>query len=327
MNVLPLEKQIRVISALVEGCSIRSTARLVDVDKNTAMDLGVKVGEACANLHDGMMRNLNVSILELDEAWSFIGMKQKHVQLSDPAEMGDAYVWIGMDATNKAIISYVTGKRTSENAHALAQDLRARILSRPQITTDSFKQYLGAIDAAFGGDCDYAMIHKEYAAVVGNEAAVRYSPGSIIGVEKDVVCGEPNPAKISTSFVERQNLTLRMGIRRMTRLTNAFSKRLRNHRAAVNLHVAYYNFCRVHETLRITPAMALGVTDHIWSIGELIQKALDTPAAPVAPIAPPPTRPTFYRGEGLPGDRRPFKLTVVQGGKIGKRYRDRKKSS
>jgi IS1 family transposase len=315
MNVLPFEKQCRIIAGLVEGCSIRSIARLVDVDKNTAMNLGVKIGEACANLHDARMRNLNVAIVEADEAWGFIGCKQKRVKPTDPAEMGDVYTWIGMDASNKAIVSYVVGKRTAENAHALARDLRARILNRPQITTDQLSTYINAIDAAFGTDCDYAMLHKEYAAVTGNEAAVRYSPGAIIGTSKQIITGAPDKSKISTSYVERQNLTLRMGIRRMTRLTNGYSKLLRNHQAAISLHVGFYNFVRVHETLRITPAMAVGITDHVWTIGELIHEALTTPEAP-APIAPPPPARPYYRGEGLPADRKPFKLVVIKGGKV-----------
>ena len=260
--------------------------------------------------------NLNVSLLELDEAWSFIAKKQKQVSPVDPAEYGDAYVWIGMDATNKAIVSYVVGKRTADNAQELAADLRARILNRPQITTDGLAAYIAAIDEAFGIDCDYAMLQKEYAAVPGNDAAHRYSPGAIIGVEKQVITGNPDPGKISTSYVERQNLTLRMGIRRMTRLTNAYSKRFRNHAAAIALHVAHYNLCRVHETLRVTPAMAIGVTTHIWTVGELIQDALAMPAepSPIVPAAPPklPRDP----GTGLLVGRRPFTLRVIRGGKL-----------
>lgn len=318
MNVLSHEKQCRVIAALTEGVSVRGTSRLVEVDKNTVMSLGVKVGEACANLHNAMMRNLNVSLLELDEAWGFIGKKQKRVKTTDSPELGDAYAWIGMDATNKAIVSYVVGKRTSENAVAIAADLRARILNRPQISTDGLAAYVDAIDRAFGIDCDYAQIQKEYAAVVGNEAAVRYSPGAIIGIEKKVIVGKPDQEKISTSFVERQNLTLRMGIRRMTRLTNAHSKKLQNHKAAISLHVGFYNFCRVHETLRITPAMAVGVTDHVWTIGELISKALAAPSETPAPIAPA-TPPTLPRDPetGLLVGRKPFKLRMIPGGKIG----------
>lgn len=317
MNMLPFEKQCRVIAAITEGCSLRATSRLVDVDKGTVIALQLKVGEACVRLHDATMRDLNVGVLELDEAWSFIAKKQKRVKTEDPSEFGDAYVWIALDATNKAIVSYVVGKRTAENAQGLAADLRARILNRPQITTDGLTAYIDAIDRAFGIDVDYAMLQKQYAAVPGNDAAHRYSPGPIIGVEKQVITGNPNPERISTSFVERQNLTLRMGIRRMTRLTNAYSKRFRNHAAAIALHVAHYNLCRVHETLRITPAMAIGVTDHVWTIGELIQAALATPAEPT-PIVPttPPRLPHDPR-TGLLAGRRPFTLRMIPGGKIG----------
>ena len=316
MNVLSFDKQCRVIAAITEGCSLRATSRLVDVDKGTVIALQLKVGEACARLHDALMRNLNVGILELDEAWSFIGKKQKRVKFNDPRELGDAYVWIGMDAIHKAIVSYVVGKRTADNAQLLAADLRARILNRPQITTDGLTAYVDAIDRAFGIDVDYAMLQKQYAAVAGNDAAHRYSPGAIIGVEKQVITGSPDPERISTSFVERQNLTLRMGIRRMTRLTNAYSKKLRNHIGAIGLHVGYYNYVRVHETLRITPAMSLGVTDHVWAIGELIHQALATlEPTPVEPSTPP----TLPRdpATGLLVGRKPFTLRIIPGGKIG----------
>jgi len=277
----------------------------------------VRVGEGCARLHDARMRNLNVSLLELDEAWAYIAKHQRFVQVTDPDTWGDCYIWIALDAINKAVISYRVGKRDSENANALAADLRTRILNRPQITSDGLVAYINAIEEAFGADCDYAMLQKEYASVPGNDAAHRYSPGAIIGVEKRVVMGNPDEEKISTSYVERQNLTLRMGIRRMTRLTNAYSKKFRNHAAAMSLHVGFYNFCRVHETLRMTPAMAIGVTKHIWTIGELIQKAIDAPAQPPGPMAPA-TPPTLPRDPhtGLLAGRRPFKLRVIRGGKI-----------
>jgi IS1 family transposase len=316
MNVLPFEKQVRIIAALSEGCGINATGRMVDVDKHTVMSLQVRVGEACQRLHDARMRNLNVSLLELDEAWSYIRKHQRFVVPGDPASWGDCYIWVALDATNKAIVSYRLGRRDYENANALAADLRARILNRPQITSDGLVAYINAIEQAFGADCDYAMLQKEYASVPGNDAAHRYSPGAIIGVEKRVIMGNPDEEKISTSYVERQNLTLRMGIRRMTRLTNAYSKKFRNHAAAMSLHVAFYNFCRVHETLRITPAMAIGVTKHIWTVGELIHEALNAPVEPPAPTAPvPPTLPRDSE-TGLLAGRRPFRLQVIRGGKL-----------
>ncbi len=316
MNVLPFEKQVRVIAALTEGCGINATGRMADVDKHSVMSLQVRVGEGCERLHDAKVRNLNVSLLELDEAWAYIAKHQRFVAPNDPASWGDCYVWTAFDVINKAIISYRVGKRDSENAKALAADLRARILNRPQITTDGLSAYVDAIDRAFGIDVDYAMLQKEYAAVAGNDAAHRYSPGAIIGVEKRVIMGNPDPGRICTSYVERQNLTLRMSIRRMTRLTNAYSKKYRNHAAAISLHIGFYNFCRVHESLRITPAMAIGVTKHIWTIGELIHEALNAPAEPPAPTVPvPPTLPRDPE-TGLLAGRRPFKLRVIRGGRI-----------
>ena len=265
-------------------------------------------------LHDRLIRNLQVNLLQLDEAWSFVGCKQKRVKNRKRTEiaaevLGDQYAFIGMDATRKAIISYSIGKRDGETTDEFAMDLRQRIVNRPQITTDGFRPYVAAIEAAFGEDVDYAMLVKLYAGGggAGATAEQRYSPGHVIGVEKTVIQGNPKHEHISTSFVERQNLTLRMQIRRFTRLTNGFSKKLENHRAAMALHVAYYNFCRVHETLSVTPAMELGITDHVWSISELINVALaepkDAPPPPAAPTPSAPSRPT-----GRPVFR------VIQGG-------------
>ncbi len=273
MNILPIEKQVQAIAALTEGCSIRAVQRLTGIHRDTIMRLGVRVGEGCAKLHDGMMRDLNVPILELDEIWSYVGKKQKNVKLGE-TDKGDWYTFIGLDATNKAIVSYLTGKRSAGATQAFVADLRERVVNRPQITSDGFSPYVDAVELAFGADADFAQLIKHYAKVSGNEASRRYSPGHVVAVESQVVAGEPDKRRISTSFVERQNLTLRMQQRRFTRLTNGFSKKLENHKAAVGLYVAHYNLCRVHEAHRITPAMALGVTDHIWSIGELVESAL-----------------------------------------------------
>ena len=307
MSQLSVEQQARVIGALVEGCSIRSVERLTNHHRDSIMRLGVKVGEACRNLHNELMHDLQVSTIELDEQWAFIGKKAKHVTADDAPEMGDVWLFTALAANQKAIISYVIGKRTSGNTRVLVNDLRSRILNRPQITADGYAPYIGAIDIAFGVDVDFATIEKEYQAPVATDAAHRYSPSSIRAVEKTVIRGNPDRSKISTSFVERFNLTTRMANRRYTRLTNGFSKTLRNHKAAVSLYVAHYNMCRVHETLRTTPAMALGITDHVWSIAELIDKAL---AAPIAPTMPP-KPPTTIR----PG-RRPLQLRVIRGGKV-----------
>jgi IS1 family transposase len=316
VNILPIEKQCRVIAALTEGCSIRSTSRLVDVHKDTIMRLGVRVGEGCERLHDSLMRNLHVGLVEMDEQWSWVSCRPKHVQPGDSPERGACWLFVALDATSKAIVSFVVGKRNTENTHALAADLHARLLNRPQITSDGWGAYPDAINEAFGRDCDFATLTKQYAVVQGNEAAVRYSPGSIRGTEKRVVCGDPDPSKISTSFVERFNLSTRMGLRRFTRLTNAFSKKLANHRAAIALHIAHYNFCRIHETLRCTPAMAVGVADHPWTIEELLRAALAATPAPVP--APPTPLKGLTAGEAKRhwGSRRPGgHLAIIKGGR------------
>ncbi len=274
MNILPRDKQIEAIAALCEGVSIRATERLTGVNRGTIMALGARVGMGCAKAHSKLMRNLNTSRLEFDEIWQFVGKKRKNVKDTDPETIGDQYTFIALAGTAKAIISYYTGKRTHEATYAFAKDVRARVMGAPEISTDGFNSYPWAIERAFKGECAHGVIVKTYAAVeAGAGAARRYSPGKVVSVEVQRVAGDPRA--ISTSYIERQNLTLRMHQRRFTRLTNGFSKKFENHLAAIALYAMHYNFCRVHETLRITPSMQLGVTDHVWSIGELIDAALD----------------------------------------------------
>ena len=334
MNALPLEKQTRVIAALTEGCSVRAVERLTDVHRETILNLGVRVGDGCRRLLDGMMRKLQVGVVELDEQWSFVGCKQKNVRPHDEhgRERGDSWLFIALDATSKAVLSYVVGKRTAENTLALAEDLHARLVNRPQITADGWLPYVNAVPLAFDRKVDFAQLQKVYQSTPGNDAAHRYSPGSIRGIEKQVVCGTPDESKISTSYVERFNLSTRMHLRRFTRLTNGFSKKLANHRAAIALHMAYYNLVRMHETIRCTPAMALGVTDHPWTVAELIEAALSAPEpTPLLPTQPPlpfgmsagrakgtwggalADRPRPTKTGGNPGPKR---FRVIKGGRV-----------
>jgi IS1 family transposase len=307
MNVLSFEKQVRIIAGLTEGLSIRAVARLCDVERNTIGRLALRVGEGCESLHDRPMRGLQVNLIQLDEQWDFIGKKQKRVRQDDPEEMDDTWLFIAMAASQKAIISFSVGKRTQENTYALAMDLRHRIVNRAQITSDGYAPYIGAVENAFGMNVDFAQITKQYVSDSNlPDAAHRYSPGHVSGVEKTVIRGRPDPDHISTSYVERFNLSSRRQMRRFSRLTNGFSKKLENHRAAVALWICFYNLCRVHETLRTTPAMALGVTDHVWSIGELIAAALEPTDAPPLPKEPETTQ--------RPGTRR-FRLIVGRGGR------------
>ncbi|MGH7038282.1 MAG: IS1 family transposase [Stellaceae bacterium] len=274
MNILPREKQVEAIAALCEGVSVRATERLTGVNRGTILSLGVRVGDGCAKLHDAMMRGLNVGRVELDEAWSFIHTKQRHLKPTDPDDYGDQYVFLALAGAAKAIVSWRVGKRNGDNCRAFLADLRSRVLGAPELSSDAFSAYPDAVERAFGIDCAYGTIEKHYAAPEETvEAARRYSPTAVVAVMRRPIIG--NPSKLSTSYIERQNLTLRMQQRRFTRLTNAFSKKLENHWAAVALYVAHYNLCRVHETLRVTPAMQLDVTDHIWTIGELVDAALD----------------------------------------------------
>jgi IS1 family transposase len=236
------------------------------------------------------MRDLQCDVLELDEVWSFVAKKEGHLTAADPEEWGDQYTWIALDARTKLVPLHLVAKRTASAANAFAADLRARVLGAPQITTDGLRAYVEAIEAAFNTRVHYAQVLKTYAADEAGGASrddVRYSRGRVIRSVKRVVTGTPDEAKINTSFVERGNLTLRMSQRRFTRLTNGFSKKLDNLRAAVALHFGHYNFCRVHMTLRETPAMAAGLTDHAWSVEELIVAALAADEAPPPPPLPP----------------------------------------
>ncbi len=294
MNILQVSKQVEIISALTEGCSIRAVERLTGVHRDTIMRLGVRIGEGCTKLHGRLMRDLQVNRIELDEIWQYVAKKQRKVTPEDSDMVGDQYTFIALADTAKAIITYRTGKRTRDNTELFINDLRRRVVGSPEISADGFPAYPWAVSVAFGEQCKFGVIEKHYAVNGSSEAARRYSPGQVVGISKNAVFGRP--AHISTSYVERQNLTLRMQQRRFTRLTNGFSKNYLNHCAAVALYVAHYNLCRVHEALRVTPAMQLGVTDHIWIIGELVDAALNG-AVP-----------------GEPKGRKVGRFTVIDGG-------------
>ena len=254
---------------MVEGNSIRSTSRMTGVARNTIATLLLDVAEACAAHHDRRVRDVRVRRLQCDEIWAFVGAKKKNVTPEQEENgWGDVWTWTAIDADTKLCVTYYVGDRGKYSAYNFMRDAANRIVGRPQITTDAHRPYLQAIEDAFGMEVDYAQLHKIFGAATPDEA--RYSPATCIGCDMKTVSGNPDPKHVSTSFVERQNLSMRMGIRRFTRLTNAFSKKIENHAAAVVLWFAYYNFCRVHQTLRVTPAMEAGISDHVWEIGELV---------------------------------------------------------
>ena len=269
MNRLYTQTQARVISCLIEGCSIRATVRMTGAAKNTIVKLLADIGCACAGYHNRTVRNLKVRRLQADEIWSFVGAKAKNTRLEKKQEgWGDVWTWVGIDADTKLVVSYLVGGRDGGWASDFMEDCAKRISNRVQITTDGHKAYLEAVENAFGCDIDYAQLQKIYGAP-SDEETRRYSPAKCIGCDMKVVSGDPDPKHVSTSYVERQNLTMRMHMRRFTRLTNGFSKKVDNHRHSVALHYMFYNFCRVHQTLRCTPAMEAGLTDHVWSLEEL----------------------------------------------------------
>jgi IS1 family transposase len=295
MNVLPRDKQIEVIAALCDGLGIRAVSRITGVNRGTIGDLALKVGRGCAALHDGKMTGIRTSRLELDELWAYVARKQKRVKATHPDApvAGDQYTYVGLAASTRAIISYRTGKRDTENTLEFIHDLRERVIGAPEISTDGFHPYRNAIRSAFQS-ASHGVIVKTYSVtnLAVKEASRRYSPAEVIAVERQVVNGDPE-MQISTSYVERSNLTLRMSSKRFSRLSNGFSKRLDHHCAAVSLYVMHYNFCRVHESLRSTPAMALGVAERVWTIADLLDAALAT--QPITPVTTAPDRRKRFR--------------------------------
>ena len=272
MNKLTHTKRTQILAMLCEGSSMRSISRIADVSINTVSKLLVQAGEACLILHDDTVRNVKASRIQCDEIWSFCHAKAKNVATAKaaPEGAGDVWTWTAIDADTKLIVSYYVGNRSGESAMVLMDDLRARLANRVQLTTDGHKAYLEAVEGAFGGDVDFAQLVKMYGPTI--TAPGRYSPAECTGIKKIAREGNPDVKHVSTSYVERQNLTMRMSMRRFTRLTNAFSKKLDNHIHALALYFVFYNFTRIHKTLRMSPAMAAGVTDRLWSLDDVIAK-------------------------------------------------------
>jgi IS1 family transposase len=268
MNSLSTEKKTAILAALLEGNSVRSTERITGAHRDTICRLLVDTGDRCSDLLDGSMRNLRCGFVQCDEIWTYVGKKQKHVRDDNP-ETGDQWVFVAMDAETKLVPVFTVGKRTEETTWYFISDLAERVANRIQITTDGFVFYQRQVEDAFGSEVDFAQLVKLYGEY-GQHGNERYSPSPIVEVISKVRSGDPDPAHICTSHIERQNLTMRMQMRRFTRLTNAFSKKLTNLKAACALHFAHYNFCRIHSSLRITPAMAAGLTDHVWGLESLI---------------------------------------------------------
>lgn len=270
MNRLSKEKRSRVVAALVEGNSIRSTVRMTGVAKGTVLTLLADLGAACAKYQDQVLRDLHSKRIQCDEIWSFCYAKQKNVpeKMKGQPGVGDVWTCTAMDADSKLVISWLVGERDAGYATEFINDLASRLATRVQLTTDGLKVYLEAVEGAFGADIDFAQLVKLFGEAP--ELQKRYSPPQCTGCQKTKIEGHPDPRHVSTSFVERQNLTMRMSMRRFTRLTNAFSKKVENLEAAVALHFMWYNFGRVHQTLRVTPAMQAGVSDHVWSIEEVV---------------------------------------------------------
>jgi len=289
MNKLPLSKRTQILAMLCEGSSMRSISRVADVSINTVSKLLVEAGEACLSIHDETVRNVKASRIQCDEIWSFCYAKQKNVAdaKAAPDGAGDVWTWTAIDADTKLMVSYFVGDRGAESAMILMDDLRSRLSNRVQLTTDGHKAYLEAVEGAFGADVDFAQLVKLYGALGGNSPEKRYSPAECIGAKKVRCEGNPDIAHVSTSHVERMNLSIRMQNRRFTRLTNGFSKKLDSHIHALALYFAFYNFCRIHKTLRMSPAMAAGIADRLWSLEDIVAKIDD--------MSPPPAKRGPYK--------------------------------
>jgi len=267
MNKLPIDKQIQIINLLVEGNSLRATSRIADVSINTVTKLLVSVGKACQDFHNEKVVNVSTKRIQCDEIWSFVYAKQKN--LPEDKDGGDVWTWVGIDADTKLVVSWYVGNRNVAAAYEFMEDVASRLKNRVQLTTDGHHTYLDAVSDSFMGNVDFAQLIKIYGGETATEK--RYSPAVCIGTKVNTIMGSPDPEHISTSYVERQNLTMRMSMRRFTRLTNGFSKKVENHCYAIALHFVYYNFCRIHKTLRVTPAMESGLTKDIWSIEDIVK--------------------------------------------------------
>lgn len=276
MNRLSREKRSQILGMFSEGISLRSTSRLADVSINTVSKLLVDVGEACREYQDKTFRDLQCKRIQVDEIWSFCRAKAKNVPEEHQNEFGwgDVWTWVAIDANSKLVPSWLIGNRSAVCASEFIADLKARLTNRIQLTSDGHRPYLQAVEAAFGDDVDYAVLQKIYGP--GSEQH-RYSPPQCVGIRRDMMRGnpdpDPDPDHVSTSYVERQSLTMRMSMRRYTRLTHAFSKKIENHMAATAIYFMHYNFARIHKSLRVTPAMEAGVSDHVWSLEEICELA------------------------------------------------------
>jgi IS1 family transposase len=271
MNKLDREARSKILHLLCEGSSIRAITRLTGTSKDTVTKLLVDAGKACAAYQDRVLRNLPCKRIQLDEIWSFVYAKEANLATpTAPDDAGDIWTWTAICADTKLLVTFLVGGRDTNYAIAFVDDLKERLANRVQVTSDGHGSYLRAVDQVFGDDVDYGMLVKIYGA--DKSQVRRYSPAKCLGARRGAVTGNPDPKHISTSYAERQNLTMRMLMRRFTRLTNAFSKKVENHACAVALHAMYYNFVRIHQTLKITPALAAGVTDRLWEMTDLVEK-------------------------------------------------------
>jgi len=274
-NVLSKDKQIQVVAALAEGCSMRALTRMTGIHRSAIARVALNVGQGCARLLDEKMRNLTCNYLQFDEIWGFIGKKEKHVSFNDDPTLGDVWTFCAIDSETKIVPAYKVGKRNHVTANAFVTDVASRLRNRPQISSDGLRSYIEAVENAFGADVDYGMAIKQYGNDTGeHHQERRYSAPEVTSIERRVVAGRPEMDLISTSHVERLNGTTRNHVKRLARLTYAFSKKLENFEAAVALHFAYYNFVRTHNTLKMTPAMYAGIEKDFWSVGDLVEATL-----------------------------------------------------
>jgi IS1 family transposase len=272
MNKLPLETRVQILSMLCEGSSMRSISRVCDVSINTVTKMLVDAGKACAAFHDARVRGLKSARVQVDEIWSFVGVKEANLFSAKTVreDGGDVWTWTAIDADTKLIATYLVGDRDYQAGRMFMEDLKSRLANRVQLTSDGHKTYFYAVQQTFGDDVDYAQLHKIYGSEPKGER--RYSPAVCLGIEKKIIKGNPDEKHISTSFVERQNLTMRMHMRRFTRLTNGFSKKFENHVYMVALYTVWYNFVKQHKTLKgLSPAMAAGVSDKLLSMADIAQ--------------------------------------------------------